>query len=257
MNINKCFKIILSVGIGLILGALLLYKLNELNGNSMLAGKGSESNINEKYARDVVVSDRVINSSNNRYGKLSNYPATREDVYVVNSSVAKVRKLAKQNTPEFFNQMRTVGELESRGYLAVNEMQKIGEYKARGLRNYRVFSPTAMKKHDAYTFTVEQKKRQSPNWQTINSDVILTEENISSLQAKTVINGNLYVQNFDFVKLPKNIRIRGNLYIVNSRGVLINENTTIDGNVFVRGVSSLKHIVESVKIGGQVFVKRV
>ncbi len=257
MNVNKTFKIILSIGVGLILGSLLVYKLNELNSREgyFFADNSSTSNV-AKNTLNAAMSDRVLSSSNNRHGKLSNYPATREDVYVVNKSVATVKKLAATKDPKYFARERTIAELENRGYLALNEIVNIGEYKARGLRNYKVFSPTALKKHDEYNFAEEQKKRTNPGWTNINSDVVLTEENIGKLRAKTVINGDLYVRDFDFVKLPSNIRVRGNLHVINSRGVLINENTTIDGNVFVRGAtSSLKRIVKSVKIVGQVFVR--
>lgn len=234
MELNKYFKIILSVGIGLISASLLLFLINDNQTNNHKLSKkrainfSRVANVNKNIMRKAKVSNRVVKSFNNRYLQLSNYPVVSSDLkYYLSSANANQQKYSKIDIQ--------IQEMNNRGY-------------------YNGFNRTKKSRMKIYKISNKCKKiLQYCN--VINSDLILTENKISLLKGNTLINGNLYVKNLDFLKLPKNLYVNGNIYVINSKGLLINENTTVNGNVIVSGISSLRRIVDSIKIAGQVFIK--
>lgn len=231
MNLKNLFKIMLSVGLGLISGSLLIYLVSSINFNRIESKKYNKNfskiaNVDKKIIGKAITSKRVVRSKNNRYLKLANYPIVKADVQHY-PSIKQIGKLKTQGKNLEIN--IKIKEMNDRGYVNSNTVTPMKVYIVPGLKSCK--------------------------YEVIDGDLVITTNRLFMLKSRTFINGDLYVKGIDFLKLPTNLYVNGNIYVINSKGLLINENTIINGHVVVSGVSSLRHMFDSVKIVGQVFIK--
>lgn len=304
-NFSKFFKVLLSVGVGLLCGSLFVYKLNSLNiqqasklepdlkeklysvnkanmsaKQKLMSNKNlsaSDKNTNKpEYSKTVVVSRpkvvRVIRKEfvNDNYKAVKNgnylprhnslayYRPTPADVKKIQENVDTYDYLRSKHSPEYYQNQLYGDELVDRGYLSDKELDLVAKqnvlvfYYKKNNSNKQTKSKKNYNNNVVYKPVAKSNPKNDMN--VINGDFTLTTNTINKLKSRTVINGDLYVINFNWVKLPSNIKIMGNVYVQNSQGVLFKDNTIIEGNVFVQGSSSLRAMVESVKIKGQVFL---
>lgn len=88
----------------------------------------------------------------------------------------------------------------------------------------------------------------------VRGNVLFTKGNLKYLKSDVRIEGDLYIKNINFVKIPKNFQVIGNIYIINSEGLTFLGNNFIDGHIYVNGKSSLRAFPKSLKMTGQIFI---
>ena len=88
----------------------------------------------------------------------------------------------------------------------------------------------------------------------IDGNVLLSKNNLKKLKSNTRINGDLYIKDINFLRIPKDFCVVGNVYVINSQGLTFMGNNFIDGHIFVSGKSSLRAFPKNVKITGQIFM---
>lgn len=238
MNAQKFFKIVLSVGVGLVFASLLIFLIGDIDFSKTIVKKRGHNysrvaNVSKSVMRKAIISTRVSNSKNNRYLSLANYPVVKNDV-VHYPSIKRVRKLKESGKNLEIN--IKIKEMYDRGYTS-NTGNK---FKGNRIPMI-VYNSTSVDTGCVYN--------------VVDKDLIISSNTLLMLKKNTFINGNLYIKNIDFLKLPEGLYVNGNIYVVNSKGLLINNNTFINGHIIVTGASSLRHMVDSIKIAGQVFIR--
>ena len=97
-------------------------------------------------------------------------------------------------------------------------------------------------------------KKSAKKTTVVRGDVLFTKGNLKYLKSDVRIEGDLYIKDINFVKIPKNFQVIGNIYLINSDGLSFLGNNFIDGHIFVSGKSSLRAFPKSLKMTGQIFI---
>ncbi len=101
---------------------------------------------------------------------------------------------------------------------------------------------------------VVKYKKTAKKTTVVHGDVLFTKGNLKYLKSNVRIEGNLYIKDINFVKIPKNFQVIGNIYLINSDGLSFLGNNFIDGHIFVSGKSSVRAFPKSLKMTGQIFI---
>ncbi len=98
------------------------------------------------------------------------------------------------------------------------------------------------------------KHKKAEKYTIISGNVLFTKGHLEYLKSNVKIEGDLYIKDINFVKIPKNFHIIGNVYLINSDGLSFLGNNFIDGHIFLSGKSSVKAFPKTLKMTGQIFI---
>ncbi|MBR1544499.1 MAG: hypothetical protein IJ638_00960 [Alphaproteobacteria bacterium] len=102
--------------------------------------------------------------------------------------------------------------------------------------------------------SVVRCKKPSSRVKVISGNVLFTKGHLEYLKSDIRIEGDLYIKDISFVKIPKNFHVIGNIYLINSEALSFAGNNFIDGHIFVSGKSSVKAFPKTLKMTGQIFI---
>lgn len=97
-------------------------------------------------------------------------------------------------------------------------------------------------------------KKSSSKVKVISGNVLFTKGHLEYLKSNVRIEGDLYIKDINFVKIPKNFHVIGNIYLINSEALSFAGNNFVNGHIFVSGNSSLKAFPKTLKMTGQIFI---
>ena len=101
---------------------------------------------------------------------------------------------------------------------------------------------------------VFKRKKEAKRLTVVSGNVLFTKGHLEYLKSNTRIEGDLYIKDINFLKIPKNFQVIGNVYVINSDGLSFLGNNFIDGHIFLSGKSSVRAFPKSLKMTGQVFI---